>query len=511
MLHPIELLEPRRLFDAAIPQRILFIRGGSGTGGFLEGGSDEQLADITNFQTFNGNHGWGQLADALRAAGFTPEQMIEGPAANNTPVDLAGIDLSAYRAVVFGSNNADYGPAQVDALEQFIRDAGGGALFISDANFGRDWRDAADSDQAFLSRFGLVMNQDLGVYALDRAAGDIVAPDHPIFAGVNVIDGEGVSPIVVTGTAPPGVVRQRLAVAKNQTRNNDGTNPGNLFLGLARNVTPQDSTTAISAAVAGRVAGHFDRNTFFNLNGAGTSLARFDNRQYAINLFRWLAFGDPDAIAPQLTAAGFDVDAASAPAVRLTFSEDVSPSLHASDFTVTHLDTGAVIPASGLDLRWDRATNTLAISLLNPVALADGDYRLIAPAGAIADPFGNPLIQPLNLDFFVLAGDANRDRRVDLADFSILASHYNTPGVFSEGDFDYSGSVGIGDFATLAGRYNLGLARAAFEIGPVRAAATPRAVDGTTVRHVPAGGIPLAVRLMDELDSDNPAQAQAVV
>jgi hypothetical protein len=509
MSSPIELLEPRRLFGAAIPQRILFIRGGSGTGGFLEGGSDEQLADITNFQTFTGNHGWGQLADALRAAGFTPEQMIEGPAANNTPVDLAGFELSAYRAVVFGSNNADYGPAQVDALEQFIRNTGGGALFISDANFGRNWRDAADSDQAFLSRFGLVMNQDLGVYALDRAAGDFVVPDHPIFAGVDVIDGEGVSPIVLSGTAPAGVVRQRLAVAKHQTRNNDGTDPGNLFLGLARNVTPQDSTTAIAAAGAGRLAGHFDRNTFFNLNGAGTSLVRFDNRQYAINLFRWLAFGDPEGVAPQLTAAGFDVDAASAPAVRLTFSEDVSPSLHVSDFTVTHLGTGAVIPASGLDLRWDRATNALAISLLNPLALADGDYRLSASAGDIADPFGNSLTLPLNFDFFVLAGDASRDRRVDLADFSILASNYNAPGVFSDGDFDYSGSVGIGDFAILAGRYNSGLAPALFEFGQVSAAATPRAGDWTTARHPPASEVVRAVRLIetDSMDSDNPARA----
>lgn len=202
------------------------------------------------------------------------------------------------------------------------------------------------------------------------------------------------------------------------------------------------------------------------------------------------------------------MDAASAPAVRLTFSEDVSPSLHVTDFTVTHLGTGAVIPASGLDLRWDRATNALAISLLNPLALADGDYRLSASAGDIADPFGNSLTQPLNFDFFVLAGDASRDRRVDLADFSILASNYNAPGVFSDGDFDYSGSVGIGDFAILAGRYNSGLAPALFEFGQVSAAATPRAVDWATARHPPASEVARAVRLieLDSMDSDNPAR-----
>ena len=39
------------------PPRVLFIRGGSGTGGFLEGGADEQLSDIHDTSTAPGNHG----------------------------------------------------------------------------------------------------------------------------------------------------------------------------------------------------------------------------------------------------------------------------------------------------------------------------------------------------------------------------------------------------------------------------------------------------------------------
>ncbi|MEN0050532.1 MAG: T9SS type A sorting domain-containing protein, partial [Bacteroidota bacterium] len=35
-------------------------------------------------------------------------------------------------------------------------------------------------------------------------------------------------------------------------------------------------------------AGHFDRNTFFNLNGAGTNINRLSNMQYAKNLINWL-------------------------------------------------------------------------------------------------------------------------------------------------------------------------------------------------------------------------------
>lgn len=269
------------------PPRILFIRGGPGTGGFLEGGADEQLSDISNHSTARGNHGWGSLANLLRGEGYDLEQVVEGPATNNTPVDLAGMDLNRYRIIVLGSNNAEYGPDAADAVERFVRD-GGGLLVISDANWGRTWRDAPDSDQTFLDRFGLVMNQDQGTYALSRSGGDYRVPTHPILAGVGVFDGEGVSPAVVVST-PPSVRHCIVARAKNQTRNNDGTDPARNYIGTSRPVTASDGALVVGMAGGGRIAVHFDRNTFFNLNGAGTSLERYDNRLYARNLFNWLA------------------------------------------------------------------------------------------------------------------------------------------------------------------------------------------------------------------------------
>lgn len=50
---------------AAEPMKILFVRGGANTGGFLEGGLDEHLSDITNSSDHAGNHGWGTLATIL--------------------------------------------------------------------------------------------------------------------------------------------------------------------------------------------------------------------------------------------------------------------------------------------------------------------------------------------------------------------------------------------------------------------------------------------------------------
>jgi len=269
------------LFSLAAQPRILFLRGGSGTGGFLEGGADEQLSDITDFSIQGGNHGWGQLADTLRAYGFELVQHIEGPASNPAPVPLDTMDLSRYAVIVFGSNNAAYPPAAVDAVEAYLRQ-GGAALFISDANWGQDWGDAPSSDQPFLDRLGWTMNQDRGVYALQ--ATEFLEPSHPILVGISAFDGEGVSPVTLADTAVVGVQTTLLAPAKGQVRRNDA--PG---AGSSTNATPNDAALIVATIDQGRVAGHFDRNTFFNLNGAGTSITRLDNARYAVQLFTWLA------------------------------------------------------------------------------------------------------------------------------------------------------------------------------------------------------------------------------
>ena len=107
--------------------------------------------------------------------------------------------------------------------------------------------------------------------------------------GVNSFDGEGVSPIRLSSSIPVGVTRTILAQARNQTRDNNGTSSSNQFQGTTRNVDSLDASLVIARAGQGRVAGHFDRNTFFNKNGAGTDITRLDNRQYAINLFNWLS------------------------------------------------------------------------------------------------------------------------------------------------------------------------------------------------------------------------------
>lgn len=282
---------------ADLPPRVLFIRGGSGTGGFLEGGADEQLSDIHDTSTAPGNHGYAELAALLEAEGFVVEQVLEGPAPAGLPVNLQSIDLSQYDVVVFGSNNASYPAAAVDWVVPYVC-SGGSALFISDANWGSGWSDAPSSDQSFLDRFDLVMNQDSGVYVVSRSAGDFVIGGvdhggHPILAGpdgvlgsaddVDDFDGEGVSPATLTHVFP-GVEPVVLAKAKQNIHLNDSAGSGSF-----KPPGVDDGSLVALEYGAGRVACFFDRNTFFNLNGAGTSLHRWDNAQLAKNLFAWLA------------------------------------------------------------------------------------------------------------------------------------------------------------------------------------------------------------------------------
>ncbi len=269
--------------------KILFIRGGDGTVGFLEGGSNEQGADLFNFATNPGNHGWGELGSALIAEGFTVEQMSENPVVAKVPrpVPLDTLNLSQYAVIVFGSNNADYTDAQKNALVAYVQ-AGGGVLFVSDGNFGPNWAGAPSSDQKFMGSFGLVMNQDSGTYAVKRADNHFFAPTHPILNGVNIFDGEGVSAITVM-QPPAGVTNALITKALGIVQRNNGNISINQGKGSSEPAAANDASLAIAEMGLGRVAAHFDRNTFFNANGAGTDLHRFDNERFARNLFNWLA------------------------------------------------------------------------------------------------------------------------------------------------------------------------------------------------------------------------------
>jgi hypothetical protein len=127
-------------------------------------------------------------------------------------------------------------------------------------------------------------------------------------------------------------------------------------------------------------------------------------------------------------------------ALNVRFSQH-APGLGASDIVVTALEGGATVAPTGFV--YDPTTLTATLWL--PTPLPEGLYR--ATAGEF------------HYDFHVLAGDADRDRDVDVNDLGILASNWQqSPRSFSQGDFDYSGTVDVNDLGILASHWQQQLA-----------------------------------------------------
>lgn len=386
----IEPLEPRRHLASGT---ILFVRGADRSGGFLEATNDtqrtEQLADINNASTAAGNHGWASLASLLRGEGYTVRQIAE-PLENNAPstgqtagraIAFETLDLTQYVAIVMASNNAVYGRAQVDALDAYVRN-GGGVLYLSDGNFGSSWADAPSSDNAFLSRYGMAFNQDDGQYTLRRSAGDFVS-DEAILRGVSAFDGEGVSPVRLAGTTADGVTPRRVVRARGNTVDNNPTSSANNSRGTSRAVDGRDAVLALANADAGRVAAFFDRNTFFNANGAGTDLSKNDNTQFAKNLFNWVS----DAAPPAVVSSDF----AQGSPRRLTFRMDdnLAGTFTRDDIRLRHRRTGAPISGRDWSLSLSEGNGFTDVTITIAGRAAAGPYQLQVPRGAMADDSGN--------------------------------------------------------------------------------------------------------------------------
>jgi hypothetical protein len=152
--------------------------------------------------------------------------------------------------------------------------------------------------------------------------------------------------------------------------------------------------------------------------------------------------------------------------LQFTFSDNVSASLGTGDIVLENLTTSTTIPSSDLSLSYDTATNVATFSYIGNAGgfsgvLPDGNYRATLLAAGITDPGGTPLAANHVFAFFFLNGDANRDGRVNLADFNTLASNFGLSGKnFTQGNFDYDafGIVNLADFNILAARFGTALA-----------------------------------------------------
>jgi parallel beta-helix repeat protein len=188
---------------------------------------------------------------------------------------------------------------------------------------------------------------------------------------------------------------------------------------------------------------------------------RVKSRDAAGNLatsgdFTFTTSAAPDTTSPTVVDSSFDFSSVPQ-GVTFKFSENVSAGLNGSELSIVNLTTGAQVAAS--DLSFTYGSGNVASWTYVPGVLPDGDYRATLSAGTVRDAAGNTLGADSTLDFFVLEGDANRDRTVDFNDLVSLAQNYTTATgmAYSQGDLNMDQVVNFNDLVILAQHYNTSL------------------------------------------------------
>jgi hypothetical protein len=187
--------------------------------------------------------------------------------------------------------------------------------------------------------------------------------------------------------------------------------------------------------------------------------------------FDWFRFNAVDTTAPALLnpdqPVSYDEDSRTA---LLKFNEPIQPTLTAADVEVIDASSGAVVSVP-VSVYSDYFGNPAWVGVRMNASPADGHYRVRLRTGSVRDAAGNANASPLVSGSYVfLAGDANHDAKVDIADLGILATNWQqSPRTFSKGDFNFDGSVDIADLGILATNWqkNIGAAsRAGAMTGP---------------------------------------------
>jgi hypothetical protein len=194
-----------------------------------------------------------------------------------------------------------------------------------------------------------------------------------------------------------------------------------------------------------------------------------------------------DSVAPTILGSAYVFNAPK-PAVGVQFSEPMDPAFSPAAFDVFNETTSSPVPDAVEAVAYLAMFNVAQVSFpgafspSGPQILMDGNYSLTLPSGPLRDIAGNPVASTYLMTFFVLAGDADRDRDVDVNDLGILASNWQqSPRNFSQGNFDYStdGVVGVNDLGILASQWQISLpAPGAWSRLPARRTAPPlRVID----------------------------------
>ncbi len=191
-------------------------------------------------------------------------------------------------------------------------------------------------------------------------------------------------------------------------------------------------------------------------------------------LYPHFDMGAFEYVGPKVKTALFAYEASHQ--VVITFDEDVTLSLGIDDLVVTPAGGGSNI--SPVSVTTDAGLKKGTFNFTTP--LADGNYRARLIASGVINNGAQPMYEEYYLDFFVLVGDANHDRIVDITDLGILATNWQgSPRTFSQGDFNYDGIVDISDLGILATNWQKSLPAPALPLAAPLSGIRPTAVAAT--------------------------------
>ena len=198
--------------------------------------------------------------------------------------------------------------------------------------------------------------------------------------------------------------------------------------------------------------------TISNFSFAGPPLIGFGSTSFSASQLNTSTFRNVQLTAandaPTLTAGDYRFDGPE-PFVRVQGSEPLFAGPNLAGVFLHNLTTGQTFTNLTKHAGPAGDANALVVRFFDAIGpLPNGNYRLTVPAGAVVDSQGAANVSAFTFDFFALAGDANRDRAVNLQDFVILRNHFNQSGrLFSEGDFNYDGKVNLADFVILRNNF----------------------------------------------------------
>jgi hypothetical protein len=371
------------------------------------------------------------IADAGRAVAAFGDERISFNAVENEAVADGTIALSDYDAVIWlageeSTVNETFSLTEQAAVASYV--ANGGKLFASGAEIGWDLvARGSTADATFFADTlkAIYVSDDAGTY-------DTAGQPGSIFDGLLIGFSDGTDDYDVD-------FPDRLAPVAGGTAALTYLIPSIATAG----VTWSGGTTSEAAKVVTLGFG------FESIRGEA------DRHEVMSRVLGFFNLDSQDTQAPTVLDAGFDFETAQG--IRLVVDEDVAASLAVEDLTLLDLDSGVTVEPA-IDLQVGPDGRTAFWRFVEP--LANGNYRAVVPAGSVTDAAGNSLVQEVMLEFFVLAGDATRDRQVSLADFTTLRSNFGRSDepLFSEADFNYDGVVDLADFTILRSNFAITVA-----------------------------------------------------